>query len=96
MRIVMSKKPATAIEQRYLAKVASLTCLIHPGTPAQVHHLQEGTGISQRSGHGLTIPLCRECHTGAFSIHATPRQFQDVYGTERELLNQTILRVSEL
>jgi hypothetical protein len=75
-----------------MGRVAALGCLIH-GTPAVVHHIREQQGMGQRAGHFLTIPLCPECHVGAFSIHKTPREFQALYGDELDLLNETLHRL---
>ena len=86
----MDKKSATAAEKRYMGRVAELGCIIHPGAPALVHHIRTGQGGGQRSSNYLTIPLCPECHVGAFSIHKAPKQFQDIYGSELDLLAQTI------
>lgn len=77
-----------------MAMVASIGCIIHSGAPAQVHHIREGQGMGERASHFLTIPLCPDCHTGAFSIHKTPKQFQAVYGDELSMLAETIRRVS--
>lgn len=82
-------KQATAAEKRHMAKVADLGCLIH-GTPAEVHHV---TIITPRN-NGLVIPLCPECHRGAFSIHNSKRQFEAVHGTELEMLAETNRRLA--
>ena len=84
------KKAPTAAESRYMGKVAELGCLIHPGTPALVHHIREGQGIAMRASNYLVIPLCPECHVGDFSIHKTPKQFQGIYGSELDMLAHTI------
>jgi hypothetical protein len=34
-----------------------------------VHHLKEGTGIGERSGHWLTAALCEAHHQGANGVH---------------------------
>ncbi len=89
------KKAPTAEERRYMGRVAELGCLNHPGTPAVVHHIREGQGAAQRASNYLTIPLCPECHVGAFSIHKSPREFQNIYGSELDLLAETIWRLNE-
>ena len=92
----MSKKKApTAAESRYMGIVADLGCLIHPGTPALVHHIREGQGTSMRASNYLVIPLCPECHVGAFSIHKSPREFQNIHGSELDLLAETIGRINQ-
>lgn len=67
-------KPASPAERRYLDRVASLGCVLcrHLGlgaTQAEIHHLKEGEGLSQRAPHWLTIPLCAEHHRGANGLH---------------------------
>jgi hypothetical protein len=42
------------------------------------------------------IPLCREHHTGRFSIHTTPRNFQNTVGSQLELLAKTNAMLLEL
>lgn len=89
----MSKKPATAAEKRYMGKVAELGCLVCD-SPASVHHIREGQGMSERASNYLTIPLCKECHQGDFSIHNSKRQFTSIHGSELELLAETIGRIN--
>ena len=89
------KKAPTAEESRYMGKIAELGCIIHPGTPALVHHIREGQGMAQRAPNYLVIPLCPECHVGAFSIHKSPREFQNIYGSELDLLAETIGRLNK-
>ena len=67
-------KPASAAERRYLDRVASIGCVLcrHLGlgaTPAEVHHLKEGQGLSQRAEHWLTVALCPEHHRGETGLH---------------------------
>ncbi len=85
----MNRK-STAAEKRHMGKVAMLGCLIHAGTPAQVHHL---TTVTPRNNM-LVIPLCPECHTGAFSIHKTKHEFLKLYGSEWLLLADTLRRLT--
>jgi hypothetical protein len=82
---------------KYLDKVASLGCIVclNEGlgqTPAAIHHIRTGYGVSQRAPDSETIPLCPTHHqdpaNGELAYHATPQQFQDRYGTELELLEQ--------
>lgn len=80
---------ASVKEKAYLDKVAQLGCLICQ-KPAQIHHIREGQGIAMRSSNYLVIPLCQEHHTGPFSIHHSKREFENIYGSELDLLAQTI------
>jgi hypothetical protein len=87
----VSKAP-DAFEKKWMDMVASLGCLIC-GRPTQLHHPRFGHGMGERAEHTLVIPLCPDCHTGAFSIHKTPKQFQAVHGDELSMLAETIRRV---
>lgn len=91
----MTKKAATKSEKAYLGRVAALGCLIC-GRQAQVHHIREGQGTSMRASHFLTIPLCLDHHTGPLSIHGSKRQFENLYGSELDLVAETIKRLHEL
>ena len=88
----MSKKTKTAAEKRYHDRVAQLGCLICDD-PANVHHIREGQGMSMRANHFLVVPLCKSHHQGSFSIHNSPREFQNIYGSELDLLAMTIERL---
>jgi len=83
----------TAAERRYMEKVSKLPCCACGyGPPSQVHHVRK---IERAREAGLTIPLCRVCHLGDFSIHKTPEQFEAVYGSQVLMLARTIIDVSE-
>ena len=82
---------------KYLDRVANLGCIVclNQGlgqTPANVHHIRTGYGVSQRAPDSETIPLCPTHHQnpahGELAYHANPQLFQDRYGTELELLEQ--------
>jgi len=85
----MSK--ATKRERRYMTKVAALGCIVPEcQAEANIHHIRTGYGGGQKAPHQLVIPLCKEHHQGDFSIHGSPREFQNVIGSELDLLAQTI------
>lgn len=90
----------TAAERRHMGCVAALGCILcdHLGlgaTPAQVHHLREGQGASQRASNFLTVPLCREHHVGNSGLHGLGvKAFERTYGlSELDLLAMTIERL---
>lgn len=93
---------ATASEKRYLNRLASLGCIVcadlgYQDTPAEIHHLREGQGMSQRASHYLAIPLCAGHHrTGGkgVALHAGQREFEALYGTELDLLAKAIERIA--
>ena len=91
-----NKKVATKAEREHMSKVASLGCLVCQ-RPANVHHIRPiGLGIGNRSSHYETIPLCHDHHQGQFSIHNSKQEFEDKYGTEKELLNKTLMELEIL
>lgn len=85
----MNRK-STAGERRHMGKVKELGCLIHDGTPGNVHHLT----FSTPRDNMLVINLCDECHVGEFSIHKTKHQFLAVHGSELSLLAETLRRLA--
>ena len=86
---------STKAEKRNMGRVAGLGCVVCRNldfgeTPALVHHIREGQGGAQRASNWLTIPLCPEHHQGRDSIHNDRQMFQARYGSELDLLAQTI------
>lgn len=79
-------------------RVASLGCvacrnLMYGPTPACVHHIREGQGMSQRASNFLVIPLCPPHHTDGgpgVAFHADRTAFERNHGSELDLLAQTI------
>lgn len=52
-----------------------------------------GQGMSQRASNYLVIPLCPSHHTDGgkgVAIHAGQQSFEAIYGSELDLLAQTI------
>lgn len=84
----------TKHEKQWLNRVAELGCIIC-GNPAQIHHIREGQGMAQRASNYLVIPLCPDHHTDGghgVAIHAGQRTFERMYGSELDLLAETIKR----
>lgn len=88
---------SSAASKRHMGDVAALGCILcrnqgNPWTPAQVHHIREGVGASQRQSDFLTVPLCLEHHTGAGGLHGLGvRGFYTRYKLdELDLLAMTI------
>ena len=80
----------TLAAKKHMDKVASLPCVACSNYVVHVHHIR----TERIKNDFLTIPLCPECHMGVFSIHKDKRNFQNVYGSELELLAKTIERLS--
>jgi len=91
------KKVATKAEREHLSKVASLGCLVCQ-MPCQLHHIRPVglVGVGLRSSNYHVVPLCREHHAGKFSIHNSKKEFEAMYGTEKQMLHRTLKEVENL
>ena len=67
-----------------MARVSDLGCLVC-NAEAQVHHIR----LNGEKNDMNVIPLCYMHHTGDFSIHKTPREFEKTVGSDLELLAKT-------
>ena len=91
-------------EARHMGDVASMGCVVcrnaaYGESPAEIHHIRNGQGMSQRASNYEVIPLCPTHHrTGGFgiAIHAGQETWEAAFGTERNLLNQTLNDVKSL
>lgn len=85
--------------QDWKSKVADIKCVLclHLGygeTPATLHHVREGQGMSQRSSDWLVVPLCKEHHQGNTGIHSG--RFYHLWKLdEMDLLAMTIERIAK-
>jgi hypothetical protein len=82
------------IAKVWKAKVASLGCILchHLDlgpTPANLHHVREGQGMSQRASDWLVVPVCKEHHQGKTGIHGG-RFYQLYKADELDLLAWTL------
>lgn len=87
----------TKDESEHLDRVAELGCIVC-GAQAAIHHPRFAAGMQQRSSHYLAIPLCPYHHqTGGYgqAIHAGQMAFEQNYGTEQDLLAETIRRLTQ-
>src|SRR5262245_27148974 len=93
---------STAAEKRHMDRVAALGCIVcahlgTPDTPAEIHHIREGEGMSQRASNWMVVPACPEHHRGASGIHGLGvRGFERRYRlSELDLLAMTIEALEE-
>lgn len=85
-------------ERDHRNKVAALGCIVclnqgHTDTPACLHHIRNGRGMSQRASEFEVIPLCpiHHQHGGyGIAIHAGQATWEAIHGTERGLLAQVL------
>lgn len=87
----------TAAGKRHMGRVAQVPCVLcaHLGLgigQAEVHHIREGQGASQRASDMLTAALCPEHHRGASGVHGLGvKGFYTRYKlTELDLLAMTL------
>ena len=83
----------TRADRIRFGKLAEMGCILchhlgTPGTRAEIHHLRDGHGMSQRAPHDLTIPLCAFHHRSNKGYHGLgKRGFEATYGvSELDLL----------
>jgi hypothetical protein len=88
----------TKDERKHYDQLSQLGCIVcrREGwgySPPHIHHIRHGAGLSQRSHWSLAIPLCPNHHqNGGYGIalHAGQKEFESLYGSESELLRQTL------
>lgn len=61
--------------KQWKTKIGAMGCVLcrHLGlgeTPANLHHVREGQGMSQRASDFLIVPLCKEHHQGKTGFHS--------------------------
>ena len=90
-------------EKRWISDVASLGCVACRNmglgeSPAEIHHIRRGSGMSQRASHFDVIPLCPPHHRASYATgyHADSKRWQIIHGTECELLEQTKREVTAI
>lgn len=94
-------KAPTAAEKRHMGRVAALGCFLCREiglgpSPAQVHHVRLGSGMSERPSHWLTVPLCDRHHANSSpdGIHGQRRAWRNAGVDEMDALADTIKHLS--
>lgn len=81
--------------KEHLAMVSGLGCIAchilgYHDTPAEIHHIKNGSGLGKKATHLETIPLCPYHHrTSNESYHYSPKSFTEKFGTQEQLLQLT-------
>lgn len=91
--------PAKRLDR--LAELGCIVCRRQWGiyTPAEIHHLKghRWSGMGKRASDEHAIPLCPIHHRhgggGEVGYHQSPKDFTERYGTQEELLADTIDRM---
>ena len=88
-------KSKTLAEKKHMQRVAELGCIVckkngYPDTPAELHHIPSGA-MGKRSDNFSVIPLCPYHHRNSDeSYHRNPLYFSQTWGTQTELLEETL------
>jgi len=62
-----------------------------------IHHIRKHTGMGLRPSYDQTIPLCPQHHNmGNESIHLNKTKFQELFGTELDLLKEANQQIQQL
>ena len=62
-----------------------------------IHHIRKNTGLGLRPPHEQTIPLCPQHHNmGNESVHLNKTKFQELFGTELDLLEEVNQKINQL
>lgn len=88
----------TKAEKQHRSAVAALGCIVcrnagAEDSPAELHHIRDGHGMSRRASEFEIIPLCPFHHRhGGYghAVHAGRIEWEDNHGTQRELLAQVL------
>ena len=92
----MAKKAKTKDEKLHMRSVAELGCIIcdkmgFPGSPAELHHIISNTGMGKKATNYEVIPLCPHHHRNSEeSYHHSPKKFSDKWGSQENLLVETL------
>jgi hypothetical protein len=84
-------------ESDHIAKVVTMGCIVcvnleYGETPAVPHHIGNGSWGMKATNYEV-IPLCPEHHNQGpcgVAVHSGRKSFEANFGTEKELLNQTM------
>lgn len=83
-----NKSKPTAIEREHIERIKGMDCgCCGSAGPSDAHELEQGAWF-------VSIPLCRDCHTGSFNgIHGQKRIWSVLKKDELSVLNETIERI---
>ena len=89
-RPALGLKPAKASrDPAYMARVATLPCVICGARPVEVHHCISGRYGQRRAGDRDTIPLCYWHHRGTGGIHTSKRAWEAMHGPDTGYISAT-------
>ena len=62
------KPPMTAIQRKYVRKLAELPCVVCGAHGVEIHEFKQGAWFS-------SVPVCPECHRGQDGWHHTRQRW---------------------
>ena len=84
-------------DKRRFMHLRELGCVACGSNNVVIHHIRKHRGVSLRPDHQDTIPLSPKHHNmGNESIHLNKRLFEKKFGTEKQLLIKTNMKINEL
>jgi len=89
------------IDPEHMRRVRALPCIacqilgVSQSSHTEAHHIRRGAdgqpyGTSQKAHDTETIPLCTMHHWNGVNSIYTRREFEEIFGNERDLLAQTL------
>lgn len=86
--------------KKQLYQIGCIVCLneLDIWCPPEPHHIRAEGSAGKRAPDDATIPLCHSHHrTGGYGVafHAGPEEWQERWGSERELLEQVNMMIRE-
>ena len=92
----------TKAEKQHYDKLSQLGCIVclREGwghSPPHIHHIRHGMGMGMRNNFMNAIPLCPNHHQHGghgIALHAGQETFESKFGTEEELLADTLGRIN--
>jgi hypothetical protein len=92
-RPVTPKPEKAAPNERYLAAVRKLRCVICHRQPCEAHHPIYGRHSQARVADEMAIPLCWSCHR---ELHAGKRTWFAKHGPDTDFVKATQFRLAHL
>lgn len=84
-------------DKKRFDKLRQIGCIACGRNEPVIHHIRNKTGLSLRPNHEDTIPLCPNHHNmGNESIHLNKSVFEKKFGTEKQLLEETNVKIEQL
>ena len=78
-----NKPKPTAAERAYIARVASLSCVVCGASPVEVHEPKQGAWFA-------SIALCADCHRGQHGWHGDRLHWKLNKVDEIDAINETV------